>query len=75
MIKMLLFIFLISGCASLNPRGEAIKTDTGVIFIMNTQGKLAYKDSDIEAEMDTRSPSLLRTLVEGVVIQGIKTDR
>lgn len=68
-------IFLISGCASLNPRGEVIKTDTGIIFKLNTQGKLAYKDKDVEAEIDTRSSSLLRTLVEGVVIQGVKSDR
>ena len=63
------------GCATLNPQGKITKTEDGLVFDLNTQGKLTYKDKDVEGEMDTRSPSLLRSIVEGAVVQGMSSQQ
>lgn len=40
------------------------KTDDGVEFNMRKMGKMSYKDSDVEVEMDTRKPSVLEDIIK-----------
>lgn len=54
MTKILLIILLIFGAGCAARRGTVTKTPEGVIFDMESDGKLTYKDKDVEAEMDTR---------------------
>jgi len=73
MEKFWYFLLIISllGCARLNPKGTVTRTSTGVILDLNTEGKITYKEGDMETSMDTRSSSLLKTLVEGAIVQGL----
>ena len=60
---------ILAGCTL--HQAQVIKTEDGVIFKSNNPAKLVYKDKDIEAEYDSRSQSLLRTLIEGATLQGL----
>lgn len=67
-IKILLIILSLVGCVTFSGCATKTavikKTDKGIEFDMNKTGKLTYKDGDVEATMDTRTPSVLEDLIK-----------
>jgi len=57
----LLVIFLL-GCS--HNVGRVKKVDDGVVFDMRKPGKMIYTDGIIEAEIDTREPSVLEDIIK-----------
>jgi len=67
-------LILLCGCTASK---ASVAVVNGVVLFDYPKGeqiKMSYKDKDKEAAIDTKSPSTLRTLLEGAVVQGMNKD-
>ena len=55
-IFILLTVLTLVSCRG-HRKGVVTKTPEGIVFVMGTDGVLAYKDGEVEASMDTKKAS------------------
>ena len=75
MIKLFLVIPLIFlfGCATTNSLETVITKNTdGYTITMDSPGKVEHTDGDTTVSVDLRDRSLLQTLTEAAVVQGLE---
>ena len=69
-----LLIAFLSGCTNLY-QGRVVKTLDGIRFKMSKPGSITYKDDEIKATFDTKTPSILRGIIEGYALRELNESR
>jgi uncharacterized protein YcfL len=72
-ILIIVSLLFLVGCSV--RRGVVTKTPEGIIFDMKSDGKMTYKDSEVEASMDTRKKAgIIEDIIKLYTIRTITKD-
>ncbi len=70
-IFILLAVLTLVSCGG-HRKGVVTKTPEGIVFDLGTDGKMTYKDAEVEATMDTKKKSgIIEDIIKLYTIQQI----